>query len=181
MVSLVHGYGCCDANTLQIVGAATVQVQPDLAQFTVSAEGDGATSASALTNVNKLISQAMAILKSYGLPAANYTTSSIDLSPQYNYSNGYSQLVGQQATQTLAVTVGSLSTNKNILGSIATALSYVNNLTISGFSFTASNTSAAYRLARKTAVSNAQQSASQYCSLSGLHLGAVRKVVDQNQ
>jgi hypothetical protein len=31
LVSLVYSYGCCDANTLDILGAGTVKVLPDIA------------------------------------------------------------------------------------------------------------------------------------------------------
>jgi uncharacterized protein YggE len=77
--------------------------------------------------------------------------------------------------------VGNLVNNKTVLGNILTALTAVNNITVSGFSFTLYNKTAAASLARKTAISNALQTAKQYVALSGLKLGAVRKVVDQNQ
>jgi uncharacterized protein YggE len=129
--------------------------------------------------VDKVISQAIAILKSNGLPTTNYTTASIYSYPQYNYSNGADYIIGDQAYLSLSVTVGNLASN--VLGNLATALSAVNNLTISGFTFTLYNSSAAYSLARKTAIGNAQQTAKQYASLTGLKLGAVRKVVDMQQ
>lgn len=175
-----HCYSCCDANTLAIQGAATVQVAPDLATFTVSASGYGATSLAALSNLNKLITQASAVLQGAGLPTSNYTTSSINLYPQYNYTDSLTILIGQQASQSLQVTVGNLNLNKNKLGQLATSLAAINNLTVSGFSFQNSNTTAAYRQARLAAVSDAKSKATQYVALSNRRLGNVRKVVDQN-
>ncbi len=136
LFSSVQAYDCCDANTIDIIGSGSVEVKPDIATFSVSAEGFGKTSSSALANVNKLINQAMNVLKNYGLPTSNYTTSSINLSPQYNYTGSLTVLIGQQASQTLKVTIGNLPTaGANLLGKIATSLANLNNLTVSGFSF----------------------------------------------
>lgn len=176
----VYSYSCCDSNTLSITGAATVQVAPDLATFTVSATAFGKTSILALSNMNNILSQATKVLQNAGLPLANYTTSSINLYPQYNYSNSMTVLVGQQATQSLKVTLGNLNTNKNTLSQIATSLGSINNITITGFSFENSDSTLAYRQARLAAVNDARTKATQYASLSGRKLGSVRKVVDQN-
>lgn len=83
LIVATYSYSCCDANTLTITGAATVRVAPDLATFTVSANGYGKTTLLALSNMNNFISQASTVLSAAGLPTANYTTSSINLYPQY--------------------------------------------------------------------------------------------------
>lgn len=122
----------------------------------------------------------MSVLKAAGLPSGNYTTSSVSLSPQYDYSSGAAVLTGQQAGQSLQVTVGGLA-NSSLLGSLAGSLASIANLTLSGFSFQSRDPSKAYRQARLAAVADAQAKASQYASLSGRLLGSVRKVVDVNQ
>jgi uncharacterized protein YggE len=120
------------------------------------------------------------VLQTAGLPLANYTTSSINLYPQYDYSNSTTVLVGQQATQSLKVTLGNLNTNRNTLSQLATSLGSINNITITDFSFENSDTALAHRQARLAAVNDARSKASQYISLSGRRLGSVRKVVDRN-
>jgi uncharacterized protein YggE len=74
---------CCSENTLSVTGAGKVQVEPDIATFTVSAESKGKTSVEALAIVNQMIAKANKILETYGLPPANRTTSGISLNPQY--------------------------------------------------------------------------------------------------
>lgn len=172
---------CCDKNVLSIIGAGSVSTDPDIGQFTVTATTFKKTSASALSSVNDLINQVSAILAAKGLPKANYTTQGINLSPQYNYTvDNIAVLIGQQATQSLSVTVGNLIQNKQLIGQIITALSCVNNITISGISFSNSNPDLANRLARAAAVSNALAKAKQYSTLSGKCLGAVKRIIDQN-
>lgn len=96
-----YSYSCCDAKTLAISGAATVKITPNHVSFTVTATSYGKTSLLALSNMNGLISQASSVLQAAGLPTGNYTTSSINLYPQYEYSNSMTVLVGQQASQSL--------------------------------------------------------------------------------
>jgi uncharacterized protein YggE len=172
---------CCQNNVLSIIGAGTVSSDPDIGQFTVSATAFGTTSALALSSVNAIISQVSGILAAKGLPKANYTTSAINLYPQYNYTtDGIAILIGQQASESLSVTVGNLNQNKQLIGQIITALSNVNNITISGLTFSNSNTDLVNRLARKAAVADAVAKAKQYSTLSGKNLGSVKQIVDQN-
>jgi uncharacterized protein YggE len=56
----------------------------------------------------------------------------------------------------------------------------VNNITISGLTFSNSNTVLVNRLARKAAVADALAKAKQYSSLIGKKICSVRKIVDQN-
>lgn len=127
-----------------------------------------------------MINQIGSILKSYGLPTANWTTAAVNLSPIYNYTNGTSYLIGQQASQSLEVTIGNLIQNKAIIGQIIISLSSVDSIIFNGLTFKNSDTKDAYRQARRAAVADAQSKAQQYASLGGLSLGKVRKVVDQN-
>lgn len=164
-----------------MTGVATVATDPDICTFTISAIGYGPTSAIALSNVNRFISQVSNILSGKGLSKSNYTTSGITVNPQYNYTaDGLQVLIGEQATSSLFVTVGSISQNKALIGQIITAVSIVKNITISGLSFSNSDTTLAYRQARKAAVADAVAKAKQYASLSGKSLGSVKSIVDQN-
>ena len=139
---------CCELNTLSIVGSSRVSTNPDLASFTIYASANGKTSKEALSRVNTIIQKSSGILDAYGLPKANYSTSSLNLYPQYNYTNGFSVLIGQQASLSMKVTIGKLN-SKNKVGSIYNALSVVNNITISGLTFDIADKSAAFKLARK--------------------------------
>lgn len=171
---------CCNKNILSIIGAGSVSTDPDIAQFSVTATLTKKTTALALSGVNDLINQVSVILSARGLPKANFTTQSISLYPQYDYFTNVAVLSGQQASQTLEITVGNLIQNKQLIGQIITALSNVNNITISGLSFSTSNLDQVNRLARAAAVSDALSKARQYAALSGKSLGLVKRIIDQN-
>ena len=172
---------CCDENTVSVAGAGSAEVDPDIVVFTVSVKAQARTSAAALSAVNKALVRANSILADQGLPTNNRTTSGINISPQYNYSNGVSYLVGQQASTSMKVTLGSFQGNPDLIGGIVQLLSAVKGLTISGFNFQNQDTTQAYRQARRAAVQDAKAKARQYASLSAKGLGRVRKVVDQNR
>lgn len=171
---------CCDKYTLSVIGAGTISIDPDIAQFTVTATVTKKTTSTALSTVNDIISQVSSILTAKGIPKANYTTQGISLYPQYDYSNNVAILTGQQASQILSVTVGNLIQSKQLIGQIITALSTVNNITISGLSFSNSNLDLINRQARSAAVADALSKGKQYSGLTGKCLGSVKKIVDQN-
>jgi hypothetical protein len=87
---------CCLQNVLSIVGNGKVSVDPDIATFTIYISRNGKTSSEALSKVNAIVQKATGILTAFGLPKANYSTSSINLYPQYNYTqSGLAILIGQ--------------------------------------------------------------------------------------
>jgi uncharacterized protein YggE len=106
--------------------------------------------------VNTVIIQAENVLTSLNSSDINITTAYIYLYPVYNYTNGTSYVIGQQASVGLRVVVGNLNVTKDLLGDVAGNLSVVNNISLSGFSFQNSDTTQAYRLARFAAVADAQ-------------------------
>lgn len=170
---------CCQQQALSIVGSGRVSIDPDIATFTVYATANGKTSSEALSKVNGIIQKATGILQPFGLPRTNYSTSSINLYPQYNYTGGFSILIGQKASVSLKITAGNLN-SRNIVGSLYSALSVLNDISISGLTFDTSNRALALKQARKAAVADARFKADQYVQLGCRGLGKVKKVVDRS-
>ena len=131
--------------------------------------------------MNTVINQAQSVLNSLNLSDFNVTTAYIYLYPVYNYTNGISYVIGQQASLGLRVVVGNLNVTKDLLGSVASNLSTVNNISLSGFSFQNSDTTQAYRSARFAAVADAQSKFLQYVMLSGRSsTSCAINILDQN-
>ena len=156
---------CCQQHLLSIVGSGKISIDPDIAIFSLYASANGKTSKEALSKVNSIIQKATGILLAFGLPKANYSTSSINLYPQYNYSqDGFAILIRQQASISLSITTGNLD-SKNKVGALYSALSGLNNISISGLTFDTSNKALAFKQARKEAVADARFKAEQYAQL----------------
>ena len=165
------------SSTLQIVGAGTVEVDPDIVTLTITARGQKRTSIEALSFANGQVGQVNSLLSYFGLGGNNITTARISLSPVYNYQNGNSFLIGQQATSSMKVTA-SVRTN---IGRMIQSISGVSNTTIGGLNFQNQDNSLALSAARKAAAGDALAKAKQYASLTGRPLGAIKKVIDQKQ
>ena len=89
-------------------------------------------------------------------------------------------LTGQRAAQTLSIIIRRLS-NPNQIGNLITALSQINNITISGLTFDLTNKTVAEKQARGAAVADARNKAIQYSKLSNRILGPIKLVADENR
>lgn len=93
------------------------------------------------------------------------------------------ELVGQNAQQTLTVTVRGIDKNGGNLGSIIDQLVKVNGIQFNGLTFDKEDKSEAQREARKLAFEDAKRKASEYAGLADRVLGKVSTISDnvQNQ
>ena len=135
----------------------------------------------ALSQVNLVLQETTRALSRFGLNSKDYSTSSIQLSPQYDYVNRERVLRGQKASQTLRVTINNIQSKVNAVGKLVSSLSKIQKLSVGGLSFGSSDTREAYRKARWAAVSDAKQKAREYAQLGGRTLGGVKRVIDSNR
>ena len=105
-------------------------------------------------------------------------TQSLSIYPQYEYPDGKVQLVGQNAQQTLSVTVRGVDKNGGNLGSIIDQLVGVDGIQFNGLSFDKEDKSVAQKQARKLAFEDAKGKASDYSGLAERALGKVLTIVD---
>jgi uncharacterized protein YggE len=96
----------CTIDTHKIQGNGQILMTPDIATFSISASGNGASASLALADLNTRINAIVAAFKSQGIPAGNYSTSTITIYNTYNYNTNPYTINGSQASQTLQVTIG---------------------------------------------------------------------------
>lgn len=89
---------CCQVNTISTTGNGQVNVAPDIATISVGVSETAATTIAALSKANAKISQLTTLLASSSIPTTDYSTSSISINPQYDYTNGSAVLTGQSAS-----------------------------------------------------------------------------------
>jgi uncharacterized protein YggE len=166
---------CCAVNTITTIGTSTVNITPDIAQISITANGNGTVSAAALSQVNTLINSLLAIFKSLNISATDYSTSSISITQQFNYSYSPYQIVGAIAQQTIILTVKNLSNLGNIIKSISNV-----NVQIDYLQYYSSNPQASLSLARKAAFAEALNKFKQYLALTGLSNAGLKKIIDLN-
>ena len=90
------------------------------------------------------------------------------------------QLVGQQAQQTLSVTVRGITQTGGNLGSIIDQLVKVDGIQFNGLTFDKEDKSAARKQARKLAFEDAKNKAQDFAQLADRSLGRALTIIDQS-
>ncbi len=124
------------------------------------------------------MNQALAVLNANGLNNGAYETGSINVYPEYVYANGQSQIVGQQAEQTIRVRVFNIDANGLKVGTLIDALSLVNGINIDSVVFDINDKSPLQTKARANAFQDAKNKASDYASFAGLSVGRILTIDD---
>lgn len=165
----------CTANTFQITGNGKVSVNPDIIRVNIAASGDGLTAAAALSSLNARVNNLLKTFSLNNIPAANYSTSSININQNYNYSNKPVTVTGSTASQTLALTLGGSNALSGFLQSLTNDFVTINSLV-----YDLTNQDNALRQARFAAIADAKTKYSQYLTLTSLRDGGLKKIVDLN-
>jgi len=159
LIGLAFSQSCCDDNTFQIGGNADVSIKPDRATINIQVTDQANTSSAALTLVNQQIDSVINLLKQNGLNSSDYSTSSININPKYEYQFNQNVLVGQEASQTLSVVIKNIDSNGGKIGAIIDDVSSINGITINGINFDQSDSNLGKTAARKAAFQSAQKKA----------------------
>ncbi len=163
---------------MSVNGQAKVSVQPDIAIINVGVSAISKTSQEASRIVATKVNQITQILQSNKIKKEDITTQSISIYPQYEYPDGKMELVGQQAQQTLTVTVRGIDKNGGNLGSIIDQIVKVDGIQFNGLSFDKEDKSEAKKQARKLAFEDAKKKAQEYAGFAERTLGKALTIVD---
>ena len=153
--------------TVCVRGRGTAQSPADTARFTITISHTDDTIAVAQAATNAGVRQAAAILANSGIPIGDRQTGTVSLGPEYEWDDGKRVLKGQNASQSLSVTVRDLGS----LAGILDALASVDGIQIPGISISSSKTASAEREARARAAQDATAKALAYAGSFGLLLG----------
>jgi uncharacterized protein YggE len=96
-----------------------VTVAPDIVTLSLAIQNRASTSQAAYANVNTGIASLRKILKEAGVADADIQTTSIYMSPEYNYDGGKTVANGFSATHNLSVKVKKIDGVNSLLDSIA--------------------------------------------------------------
>jgi uncharacterized protein YggE len=173
--------GCaldCGWNTIDANGAATLNVNPDIATLNLQVIGSGRTNNDALTIVSQKITTVLNTLSNLGLTSANWQTISLNVYPNTSYVNGQEVTYGQIATQTMAVTVPMVGSDGRLVGQVYDGLAQIKDISINGLTFDLQNKTVALGQARRQAYQDAVRRATDYTSAAGVTLGIPVTITD---
>jgi uncharacterized protein len=159
---------------ITVHGRGRVTVRPDEAALSLGIETQDREATRAHEEAGRRMAGVLAALEAIGIAADDVTTTTLSLSPTYDYSGSRPRLTGYQATQGVTVKVRDLGTVAAIIdGCVAAGATQVGAV-----SFTVADPSAAGDAARRLAVEDALRHARTLAAAAGVGVGAVVRITE---
>jgi uncharacterized protein YggE len=152
-------------STLSLSTAGEVSATPDMATINFAVVTQGATASEAMKANSVRMNAVMASLKTAGIAAKDIQTSSLNLNPQYDYTDGQApKLTGYQAQNQITVRVNDLTQTGPVIDAVIKAgINQVNAI-----NFGLKNDEAVTDQARQAAVATLLKRANLYASATGM-------------
>ena len=151
--------------SVSVSATATIEVDPDIAYFRVSAESIMASTEEARVEMNRIVNAALDILMSqYGITEDCIKTEYLSFSPYYEWVNGVRIDRGYRASQSLTITLKDIDKTGLIMDSLST----LDGISLSSISFGRTDEDDLRNEVRKSAVENARIKAEAYATGAGL-------------
>jgi len=160
--------------TIQVSGAAEIQVEPDIAIVRLGVQTDAKTAQEAMNQNNSKVQALIGSLKKYNIPSQNIQTQTIRLAPRYENGdpNNPATLVGYTASNIVEVQ----SKDLDSLGALLDDAVHAGANTIEAIRFKVSDPGTALDRAREAAVEDAHHKAEQLAQLAGASLGSIVEI-----
>ena len=173
--------GCVkNQSTISVYGTGTVLVKPDIAQMKILLGYTAKTTKAAQDEVNKMVRQAITVLKDAGIEDKNIMTASLTFRSEYDYYSGRRQLIGQRAEQGISFTVENIDNNSGKVSEIIDRLIQINGIELNQINFSVKDTTNYFIRARELAFEKAAEKANQYAELSQLKIKKVLSITEEN-
>ncbi len=171
----VKAQGTSDEHTISVTGTGTVTVKPDVADVRLGVSVQKPTVKEAQAAAAQQMEAAVAAIKKTGVAADDIKTTTVALSPVYDYSQGGQQkLLGYQFSNQVAVTIRDISKVADVIdGAIAAGAN-----TVDGVTFRVNNPVAAESKARDAAMADAKSRAQALASAAGVRITGVASIVE---
>ncbi|ESQ76354.1 SIMPL domain-containing protein [Asticcacaulis sp. AC402] len=158
--------------TLSLTANGEVSAAPDMATVSFGVVTQAGNASNAMKNNNVRMNQVMAALKAAGIDAKDIQTSSLNLSPQYDYNNtgGQPKITGYQAMNQVTVRVNKLDQTGAVIDAVlAAGVNQIDNI-----NFGLKNDAALTDQARQSAVKLLMQRANLYAAALGMKVKRVQ-------
>jgi uncharacterized protein YggE len=172
--------GCnSSAPRLTVQGSGQASGTPDLLTSAFSFSTTAGSSASALSENNAKVSQALVALAANGVAARDVQTTGLTLQPQYAFPHGVPTLTGYQVTNTVTATLRQVATAGAAIDAVVTASGDAAQIDSLAFSF--GNPTTVEDAARADAVRQGNSHAAALAAAAGRSLGALCSLTDDSQ
>ncbi len=171
---------------IHVTGESSVSLEPDLVLLNVGVESTESTVTEARQNAASAMNNIHSVLKSQNIENKDIKTKYFNISPQYEYQEilkdqiviGKQVLVGYKVTNSASVRIRELNSVGTIIDKVTTAGGDVTR--INGISFTIEDQKPIMTKLRKEAVTDAMNKAQQFAELTGVMLGHLLFITENN-
>lgn len=158
---------------IQVTGSASVRMRPDIASFTITASFTESTAEAARVKASSVVSKAVDIMSwQFGVSGKDIATSYISAGPEYKWKDGENILVGQNVRQSVTFRVR----NIDDIGRIYESLMKLDGISISDVTLDKEDKSYEKSQARKLAMQDAYEKASDYAAAANVRLGSIQSI-----
>ncbi|MET9433888.1 SIMPL domain-containing protein [Streptomyces sp. NPDC006551] len=167
------------ATTLTVTGAGRAAAAPDLVVLSVGVEVTRKTAKEAMSAQRSAAEALLAALREQAVAAGDIRTDSLSLSTVYGQSDGgETEVTGYQAGQSFSVKVRDIDRAGRVIGAVTDATGDAGR--VNGVAFDVADRSALRAQAREAAHRDAYEKASQHARLSGLRLGRLVSLTEDD-
>ena len=160
-------------------GSGQASGTPDVLTSAFSFSTSAGSSASALSQNNAKVSQALAALEANGVAARDVQTTGLTLQPQYAFPHGVPTLTGYEVTNTVTATLRRAATAGMAIDAVVTASGDAAQIDWLTFSF--GDPTTVEDAARADAVRQAKSHAAALAAAAGRSLGALCSLTDDTE
>jgi uncharacterized protein YggE len=166
--------GTASEHTINVTGTGTVTVKPDVADVTVGVTVQRDEAGAAAQDAAKVMDAVVKALKGLGIADDDIQTTSLTLSPVYDYDSNPAKLTGYQASNQVTVTVRDITKTGPVIDAATGAgATDVNNVT-----FRLDDETAAEAQAREQAVKAARAEADTIAEAAGVSITGVVSITE---
>lgn len=166
------------SSTFQANGTGKVSAAPDSASVSFGVTKTASTIADAQNQTNTLITAISNALTKEGIEGKNVKTTSYNVSPNYDFTNGRQTIMGYTVAQTVDLTIQPIEKVNRVLDVLtANGANIVNQVS---FTFSDAKKKDLENQARQLAVKEAKQKAEGLANAAGVHLGRIIDVREEN-
>ncbi|MDR2554089.1 MAG: SIMPL domain-containing protein [Fibromonadaceae bacterium] len=170
------GIGPQNQSTISVSGTGTVSAQPDMIQMSINLSKVAQTTKMAQEEVNKMVRQALKVLKEANVEDKNINTASLRFSSEYDYSKHPRILIGQKAEQGITFSIEGINNDSGKASGIIDQLIQINGIELNQINFSVKNPTEYFVKSRELAYKKAVEKANQYAELSKLKIVKVLSV-----
>lgn len=163
-------------HTLSVSGTGTISVKPDTADVTVGVTVQRDTAGDAASDVANVMDAVITAVKTLGIAEEDIQTTSLSLSPVYDYDRTPYRLVGYTANNLVTVTVRDITQT----GPVIDAATGAGATDVNGITFRLADQAAAETQAREQAVKAARAKADTIATAAGTQITGISSISETN-